>query len=1509
MRITDLFPVTSSSKLWLGQLSKHFLVSLIFFLSICSSSSAQPQIPFSGESEKYLPELKSYFSQLANNQDRAKAEQMLEKFQFLWESRLEKEDQDQLAHLTRQIFDLKIKSHKYLYSLLESVVFLEDGSRGFSNRKYWTHYAFKLVDEKRADDFEELLQSTEAWLQQQKVGGKGTVSWYLRNADWHFDLENNQLFLHAKGTLIGASRKDSSVIQNTSGKLAFASDQWQGEGGELYWQRFGGGDANGFVRFSNYKIDFSLFSFAADSVVLKYPTYFSFAVIGSFQDQIFNSPPGERTNYPRFYSYRSDLQIKEIFPNVEYNGAINFEGKQFLGKTANGELAKVTFKRDQREILSVRSDVLVISAERIQSEKAAASIYLAQDSVFHPGLWFRYDHKLKKVSLLRSEKGIPDGPFFNTFHEVSMFASACEWNTEQDEMTFQQARGLQSQSVSHAESSAFFDRKAYDKLQGIDNENPLAALFRYKNEFNIDREVKLGFLSAYLKKPPEQVAAQLLKLAALGYLIYDAKQEIAWLTRRFDAVMGARSGKSDFDVISFHSTTSSSVSNMLLNISNNDLQINGIKEVVLSENQGVQLFPDKEQIVLKRNRDFVFSGLVRAGLFDFYAKTASFEYDSFKLNFSFVDSLAFDVPTREQSNTQSPKEFVRVRNVIADLTGTLLIDEPFNKSGMKQLPRFPVFTSKSESYVYFDRSDIQNGELSRNEFFYVIDPFEIDSLDNFSTDNLRFNGYLTSAGIFPVFREPLTVMKDYSLGFEHTIPENGYPVFAGLAHYFTALRLSNQGFQGLGSLDYQTATAYSKDFLFSPFRVIAKTEKFEIRERLQKTEFPVGKGTYLDLNWSLDSNQMILNTDTSDFRIYADAKFSGTMIIQPDGMTGDGQLAFDQAVVSSHWFNLRSRSFHADTADFRLLADSSEREAFLANDYQTSVDFEARNATFNYIHQNSRLSFPFNQYVCTLDEAFWDMNRQTISLNNNKIDKIYDFSELDFKSLIGLNLRGSEFMSVHPAQDSLSFFCLRADYDLKDYLILAKDVKIIRVGDAAIFPSDTVVAIGKDAELKPVESAVIIADTIKMQHVFTDVKVNILSRNQFKASGSYTYINTKGESASVLFDRIASDDDGRTIASGTIKPEDNFFIHPSFAFAGKVHVMPGEELLRFEGGYKLVHQCLGDGLPFVVFDAFVDPKNVRLPVKKENTDINGMPVRNGFYYASLTDSYFGAFLQQQRAASDEVLSAFEGFVTADPSGESYRIEPLSGQNSRIFLTLDTKRCVVMGKAPIDLDLRLTQIEFQTAGAYTYKIIPDSLYLDLFASLNFHFEDKLLEIMHDSLNKFGIPGGKGMDEYYLLAAREKLGDSDFEKLSNEIALYGSPRKVPDIMTKKLVFSHLKLKWNQPTRSFISQGPIVVSNIGKNQLNKAFSGFVELEKSRSGDAFSVYLMAGSKQWYYFNFKSGVLQTLSSSDVYNTELMSIKAEKRLLNDPEKGGRYEFTISTRRKMVDFLRKMQSIE
>jgi hypothetical protein len=123
-----------------------------------------------------------------------------------------------------------------------------------------------------------------------------------------------------------------------------------------------------------------------------------------------------------------------------------------------------------------------------------------------------------------------------------------------------------------------------------------------------------------------------------------------------------------------------------------------------------------------------------------------------------------------------------------------------------------------------------------------------------------------------------------------------------------------------------------------------------------------------------------------------------------------------------------------------------------------------------------------------------------------------------------------------------------------------------------------------------------------------------------------------------------------------------------------------------------------------------------------------------------------------------------------------------------------------------LGLRLPNVDFATYGGFEYRIIPDSLYLDISMTLRFPIDDKLVNMMADSLSAANLPGANLNQGNFLIAVSKIMSSVDADRLNNEIALYGSPRRLPDALMNTLFFSNIRLKWNPNTRSFVSIGTL-------------------------------------------------------------------------------------------------------
>jgi hypothetical protein len=194
-------------------------------------------------------------------------------------------------------------------------------------------------------------------------------------------------------------------------------------------------------------------------------------------------------------------------------------------------------------------------------------------------------------------------------------------------------------------------------------------------------------------------------------------------------------------------------------------------------------------------------------------------------------------------------------------------------------------------------------------------------------------------------------------------------------------------------------------------------------------------------------------------------------------------------------------------------------------------------------------------------------------------------------------------------------------------------------------------------------------------------------------------------------------------------------------------------------------------------------------------------------------------------------------------------------------------------------------------------------------LDFFFSEDLLERMSEKFQEANLNGISLELPAYQKAVRSVTGPEESVKLAEEVKLFGQYKKIPEQLEKSFVFADLNLIWNKLTRSYLSYGPIGIANIGGEQINKYTEGIVELDKRRGGDVLNIYLKLSEKDWYFFSFSNHIMQSLSSDNEYNNKLQAIKEDKRILKLEDTEISYQYIISTRRKMVDFLRKIQSVK
>ena len=143
-------------------------------------------------------------------------------------------------------------------------------------------------------------------------------------------------------------------------------------------------------------------------------------------------------------------------------------------------------------------------------------------------------------------------PWFDTWHQIEIYCESLTWKLNESRMNFEMMKGPNQEGRAIFESSKYYSIQRYEKLQGIDDINPVYSIKRFCDQQK-SRTLTLDELASYMRKPPQQVEAQLLTLAYKGFLIYDFDDKVARVNEKLFDYVKAMNALTDYDVLYFNS--------------------------------------------------------------------------------------------------------------------------------------------------------------------------------------------------------------------------------------------------------------------------------------------------------------------------------------------------------------------------------------------------------------------------------------------------------------------------------------------------------------------------------------------------------------------------------------------------------------------------------------------------------------------------------------------------------------------------------------------------------------------------------------------------------------------------------------------------------------------------------------------------------------------------------------------------------------------------------------------
>ncbi len=566
---------------------------------------------------------------------------------------------------------------------------------------------------------------------------------------------------------------------------------------------------------------------------------------------------------------------------------------------------------------------------------------------------------------------------------------------------------------------------------------------------------------------------------------------------------------------------------------------------------------------------------------------------------------------------------------------------------------------------------------------------------------------------------------------------------------------------------------------------------------------------------------------------------------------------------------------------------------------------------------------PVNEYIAYMDELRWDYDSQKIAMNNQRGRDAFELGILTKKELIDVDFEGFEFVSTHQDQDSLSFYVDSAVFNQRNSEIHAEGVKIIKVADAAIYPFKEELRIYPEGEIGQLQNTTLIADTAERHHYLYEANITINSRNHYRGEAYYDYINDTGEEQKLFFERLSVNNEGQTYGISEVDKESDFFITSKFPFKGDINLTAPEKELYYEGATKILAEDCGLLQPgWLRFEAKLHPDSIMIPVGKEPQNVNYDGIKTSIMLAGDSAHVYPAIFSRRKHYLDREVLTASGFLTYDSMINQYVLTTAEKHQDNSLpdnlIRLDPNSCRIRGEGDVtfhDND-HIGQVEIESFGNVNYDLADNQLELDIVMTLDFFFSDDCLDIIRDT-----IEGTTSLREInlnrqkYIKAMYNIFGVEEGSSIIEEDILSGPSRRFPSELNKTFFFADIKLKWNQNTTSFVSDGPLGIGNIQNNTLNKYVDGFFQYSTKRRTDALSLYFEPKNSLssnpggvWFYFYYNDEVMKSISTLNEYNNTIYEIRNRRKRLRVSRGEPRYSYRVAPDNFPFIFFREMNEV-
>ena len=1363
-----------------------------------------------------------------------------------------------------------------------------------------------MGDKKQRKKISIFLNASENLLLDDVLSSGARHQWKLEGKPWYFEIIDDLPMLRFDScTIFSHFQGDTMRFENVAGQWDLTDRDCEISKSRFPWYRTGFNPEETYAILPAGAIDLDQDDFKCSNASF-YSTFSSLPLNGSFIAKLEPGKSADLKSYPTIRCSESDLILDSLFQSFRYSGGLQVRGSQIRGVSSSSERATMRLMQADTVMMSFSANEIIIRESGWNAFHSFIEVYFEGDTLSHPDCNVRYKSGARIISVTRQSEGIGQQAFNDGYHELRWDVEGFSWEIGQPLIKIGSPL-LARANAAEFTSLDYFEKQSFDAIQGIDPIHPVIELYRFTRETGLKTFTSLDY-AMHIKLSEVQARVILMNLANDGYVAYDVEGRSATVLPKMLGDIDYSRGKRDHDKLRFYSAPKES-DNATWSLINGILEIRGVENVMLSNRRNVSVNPDNGLINVKKGRDMIFNGRVNAGNVELNGQGLEFSYEAFTIDFNKIEEVRLSINDSESLDYQGRPRRIWLNNALQNISGQLAVDHPMNRSGnwSEKYPSYPEFKSKGTSFVYYDQPDLHASAYDRSNFYYAVEPFQLKGLDELTRENLKLEGTFVSAGIVPDINRPLVVMPDNFLGMTSITPANGSELYGGAAEFTSTLNLDGKGLRGDGEIDFLHAHLEGKAMVFLPDSIIGTFERMQ-NDLNEADNVPFAQAENGHLRFEPYLRTLNLSSGIKPIELFdAQSLLTGQLTISDKGMNGAGLLEMTKASLTAEDFAFQSEKAISQNAAFLLYSKRRSISAFTTDDVQCSIDFSERIGEFTPNSGETAIDLPIQQYRCFMDKFRWFMDQDEIDLISDR-----DVASLPLN--FSENRVHSNFISIHPLQDSLHFLSSYATYLVGEDIVKCKGVTELAVADARVYPDSGHLTIQPQAELKTLVNARIIANSATQHHLIENAQLDIQGRYAYEGSGLYQYVDGAKRVQEIMLDQIFVDDDFQTHAEGSVYAREEFRLSKYFAFAGKVSMIASEEFLNFDGGARMLEACDQFKISWIKFQSAIDPAAVAIPIDGALEDVDGDPLACGIMTSSRPPfTLYPAFLDPLAEASDIFLVKPEGAIRY--RNDSYVISSLAkfedNETPGNLIALNVTNCQLTGNGDIGFPLEFGMASHSMIGNFNLDNHGDFHFLGT-CMLNYHYNKDLFERMAIQIPSWIKSTPLDIQSTnYEAALATWLGREDSQALINDLAMTGKLKNVPKAMQSGTVLTDVDLVWDDTEEAWISTSSFGIATLGKEALFMKTQGKMELRRSRSGDAFTLYFHGDEENWYYHDYKftngiEGKMNVTTSDMVFYELLAELKAEKR--RDKIKSGQsilFQYMASRRRRdnLVDTYR------